>query len=70
MSKDLLNSRIPLSFSTIASGHPDRETKKKAEFTADDFPALSNSTTRSSSFDEHVFVLTKFIYILLENKIK
>jgi len=56
MSKDLLNSRIPLSFSTIAGGHQERETKKKAEFTADDFPALSNSSTRSSSFDEHVYI--------------
>jgi len=53
MSKDSFNPRIPVPFSTIASGHPERETKKKAEFTADDFPALSNSTTRSSSFDEY-----------------
>jgi len=53
MSKDLLNSRIPLPFSAIAGGHQERESKKKAEFTADDFPALSNSSTRSSSYDEH-----------------
>jgi hypothetical protein len=52
-SKDLLNSRTPSSYSTVVGGHQERENKKKAEFTADDFPALSNSTTRSSSFDEH-----------------
>jgi len=55
-SKDLLNSRTPSSYSTVVGGHQERENKKKAEFTADDFPALSNSTTRSSSFDEHVFI--------------
>ncbi|KAG4107058.1 hypothetical protein H8356DRAFT_921977 [Neocallimastix lanati (nom. inval.)] len=51
-SKDLLNSRTPSSYSTVAGGHQEREVKKKAEFTADDFPALSNTSTRTS-FDEH-----------------
>jgi len=52
-SKDLLNSRTQSSYSTVVGGHQEREAKKKAEFTADDFPALSNTSTRSSSFDEH-----------------
>lgn len=69
-SKDLLNSRTPSSYSTVVGGHQEREAKKKAEFTADDFPALSNTSTRSSSFDEHVYIfsisqiqLIKYIFI-------